>query len=395
MLLCVANRSGDGSWQFDAGSQSESSLSGSFVDDALEGEGRYVDSDGSYTVGHYKAGSLDGRVNEYTAGGHLLYSGEYRDNQRHGQGTLHHNDGGMFEGQWQHGLFHGTANTYTYPIVANKVIQFRGEWRDGGMHDTRLYVDNQAVGDTTYADDESTLGSPIANQPLLPDPYEHHTVYVAPSSLGPQAGEGLFARVDLPAGVCVSFYNGLKQTEAETERRHWRFNGNCIALDEAAGIDIDVPQHLATLGRYCASLGHKANHTFDKQRQNCEYQHKQNVHHINAALKRHITHCSYMTAFHIPYLLCSLRYWHFYHPRQGHIKCVRVRPDRVGGVKAGEELLVEYGYSLRGGPEWWKAGKRQWKAEEAARQQGQVRLSGVDTEQRQPTQHRRNRKRKT
>ena len=339
-MLSVAVRSGDGRWQFDCGGVSESSLSGTFVDDALEGEGEYVDSDGSYTVGQYRAGSLNGHVCEYTAAGQLLYSGQYCDNQRHGQGTFHHNDGGSFEGEWRDGLFHGTANTYTYPIVANTTIQFRGEWRDGSMYATRLFIDDQRTGDSTYTDDESTLGSPIASQPLLPDPYEQHTVYVAPSSLGPQAGEGLFARVDLPAGVCVSFYNGVKQAEAETERRHWRHNGNCIALDEAAGIDIDVPQQLASTALYCASLGHKANHTFDKNQQNCLYS-------------------------------------HYYHPRQGHIKCVRVRADRVGGVKAGEELLVEYGYDKRGGPQWWKEGKRQWKAEEAAREMDATKLSGV------------------
>ena len=206
------------------------------MSDALEGEGKYVDSgDGSYTVGHYVAGSLNGLVSEYTVDGRLLYSGQYRDNQRHGQGTLHHNDGGTFEGEWQHGLFHGKANTYTYPIVANKVIQFRGEWRDGSMVATQLHVDGQQVSVTTYTDDESTLGSSIANQPLLPDPYEQHTVYVAPSTLGPQAGEGLFARIDLPAGVCVSFYNGVKQTEAETERRHWRYNGNCYSAGRGGG----------------------------------------------------------------------------------------------------------------------------------------------------------------
>ena len=313
---------------FDVGGAGESSLSGTFVDDALQGEGRYTDSDGCYTVGQYRAGSLEGRVSEYTADGRLLYSGDYRDNQRHGRGALHHTDGGTFDGEWRRGLFHGPANTYTYPVVCGKLIQFRGEWRDGCMHSTRLFVDEQPVaGAAVYADDESTLGSPIAREPLLPDPYEQHTVYVAPSSLGPQAGEGLFARVDLPAGVCVSFYNGVKQSEAETERRHWRHNGNCIALDEAAGVDIDVPQPLASTDAYCASLGHKANHAFDARRQNAQY-------------------------------------GHFYHPRQGHIKCVRVRADRT--VRAGEELLVEYGYDKRGGPPWWKDGKRKWKAEQAA-----------------------------
>ena len=281
------------------GGPSESSLSGIFVSDALEGEGKYVDSDGSFTVGHYQAGSLNGHVCEYTADGRLLYSGQYRDNQRHGQGTLQHNDGGTFDGEWRHGLFNGTANTYTYPVVAHKVIQFRGEWRDGSMHATHLYIDNQRVSDTKYADDESTLGSSIAAHPLLPDPVR--AAHSVRGAVVPRPGRPV--RACLHASTCrpecvSASTTGVKQAEAETERRHWRHNGNCIALDEAAGIDIDVPQQLATTDQYCASLGHKANHTFDARRQNCEY-------------------------------------WHYYHPRQGHIKCVRVRPERVGGVKAG------------------------------------------------------------
>ena len=115
----------------------------------------------------------------------------------------------------------------------------------------------------------------------------------------------------------------------QSESNHWDLNGNCIALDEAAGVDIDVPAPYSSLTSYCASLGHKANHAFDPTLQNAEY-----------------AHCL--------------------HPRFGWIKSIRVR-DGMGGVKAGEELLVDYGFDKRGGPQWWKEGRRQMKRAAAQR----------------------------
>ena len=50
----------------------------------------------------------------------------------------------------------------------------------------------------------------------------------------------------------------------------------------------------------------------------------------------------------------------------------------MGGVKAGEELLVEYGYNKRGGPQWWKEGKKKWKVEEAAREKQPGKADGMD-----------------
>ena len=314
-------RSGPGEWRFDSGTSFSSRLSGTFLRDSLEGDGRYVHSDGSSTVGTYRRGVLHGEVCEYSATGALTFRGQYRDNTRNGQGTLYHTDGGVYSGDWKSGQFHGPSNVYTYPAASSNSFSLRGRWEDGRLISARLFVDDQPVVDgAEYSHDESEVGGPIALHPLLPDPYEQHCCIVQPSSLGPQAGEGLFARTDLAAGTVVSFYNGVKQWERQTERRHWDLNGNAIALDEAAGVDIDVPPPYSSLACYSATLGHKANHAFDEARQNAEY-------------------------------------GHFLHPRFGHIKCVRVRDGR-GGVKAGEELLVDYGFDKRGGPRWWREGRK-------------------------------------
>lgn len=56
--------------------------------------------------------------------------------------------------------------------------------------------------------DESTK-TRISSKPLLVDHYEQQYVYVEKS---PIEGEGLFAKVDIPAGLVVSFYNGIRIT---------------------------------------------------------------------------------------------------------------------------------------------------------------------------------------
>ena len=53
--------------------------------------------------------------------------------------------------------------------------------------------------------------SPISlgEQGMLRDRYEESMVYLARSDI-PSAGEGLFARKDVPLNTVVSFFNGLK-----------------------------------------------------------------------------------------------------------------------------------------------------------------------------------------
>lgn len=52
----------------------------------------------------------------------------------------------------------------------------------------------------------------------------------------------------------------------QVDSRDWALNGNTISLDEDTVID--VPQPFDAVKRYCASLGHKANHSFTP---NCRY----------------------------------------------------------------------------------------------------------------------------
>lgn len=52
----------------------------------------------------------------------------------------------------------------------------------------------------------------------------------------------------------------------QVDSRDWALNGNTLSLDEETVID--VPEPYNHVSKYCASLGHKANHSFTP---NCTY----------------------------------------------------------------------------------------------------------------------------
>lgn len=164
-----------------------------------------------------------------------------------------------------------------------------------------------------YHFDKST-SSCISSNALLPDLYESERVYVAESLIS-GAGEGLFSKITVGANTVMSFYNGVRITHQEVDGRDWALNGNTLSLDEETVID--VPEPYNHVSKYCASLGHKANHSFTP---NCIYD-------------------------------------LFMHPRFGPIKCIRT----LRAVEADEELTVAYGYdhnppgkSGPEAPEWYQ-----------------------------------------
>lgn len=79
------------------------------------------------------------------------------------------------------------------------------------MEKTKFYYNNELLSSANeyYSYDESTVDI-ISSQPLLIDRYEQMCCYVKESSI-PNSGEGLFAKVHLPANIVVSFYNGTRQ----------------------------------------------------------------------------------------------------------------------------------------------------------------------------------------
>ncbi len=91
--------------------------------------------------------------------------------------------------------------------------------------------------------------------------------------------------------------------------RPWDENVNTILVDDSS-FALDIPKPLHTLDKYCASLGHKANHS--KKNQNC----------------------TYAAAF---------------HPRFGHIMSVKT----IKFVPKGSELFVDYMFNEHWAAPWF------------------------------------------
>lgn len=313
-------KQGRGSLYFEDGSI----LSGTYIEDVLEGCATYMYPDGRYMEAEYKDGNMNGSFTEYNPEGQLLVKGFHRDNVRFGFLQAFDEFDGILVGVVNgDGLLSGDNVAYVYPDHRTALV---GTFEDGVMKSAKAAVLVSDLSDdappryefrtdyhASYEYDQSTHDR-ISLHPSVPDPYEQDRVYVAAASI-PGAGEGLFAKCELDGDTVASFYNGVRLSHDEVDGRDWSMNSNTISLDEE--VVIDVPQSWSSADCYCASLGHKANHS---SAPNCKYD-------------------------------------HFVHPRFGPIKCVRT----LRQVSAGEELTCDYGYhhKLPGSeaddlPSWFK-----------------------------------------
>ncbi|KAM7111874.1 histone-lysine N-methyltransferase SETD7 [Ciconia maguari] len=309
-----------------------STLEGYYVDDALQGQGIYTYEDGVVLHGTYVDGELNGPAQEYDSDGRLIFKGQYKDNIRHGVCWIYYPDGGSLVGEVnEDGEMTGEKIAYVYP---DGKTAYSGRFIDGEMIEAKLATLTSVEdgkpqfevvpGSPVYSFDKST-SSCISTNALLPDPYESERVYVDVSLIS-SAGEGLFSKVAAEASTVMSFYNGVRITHQEVDSRDWALNGNTISLDDETVIDVPEPYNHAA--KYCASLGHKANHSFTP---NCIYD-------------------------------------PFVHPRFGPIKCIRT----IRAVEKDEELTVAYGYDHNPvgqngpeAPEWYQL---ELKAFQAAQQ---------------------------
>ncbi len=121
------------------------------------------------------------------------------------------------------------------------------------------------------------------------------------------------------------------------DRRDWAQNSNTISLDDDTVLD--VPAAITCCSRYCATLGHKANHSSAP----------------------------------------NARYDVFDHPLHGCIKCVRA----IRGIAAGEEVTVDYGFDgVHGYPDWWQQQQQQQQQQRSntfqrKRQRGALAISSL------------------
>ena len=127
----------------------------------------------------------------------------------------------------------------------------------------------------TYTFDDRRTRHHACNTPLIPDPYEIGTIAIKKSKLH-GSGEGVFLKVDVPAGRIIAFYNGVTRNETEQTEREivedkvgWEANAykimDMLGTNPETGLTsvIDIPDEYISTENYVASLAHKCNHNFD------------------------------------------------------------------------------------------------------------------------------------
>ena len=275
---------------------------------------------------------------EYDFGGR--YTGASRKRLRHGPGRLIIEDeGAEWSGEFHDDLLIGAGrektSAYEYrgafvdhvkqgPGVMTMLpcrMRLEGSWDEGALHGSVrcLFPDGRFEMQCQFDHGEFLSGSCSAGEyeeqgdfpgvnPVQPDPYEEQYVIIGKSSI-PGAGEGLFAKKAVPAGLLVSYYNGEYIDHKTVDARSWRYNSNTISLDDS--VCLDVPLSHALSRQYRATTGHKVNNSREN---NCEY----------------------TRAF---------------HPFYGQIKAVQTTQP----VAAGEEFFCRYDYKDEPRPPaWWR-----------------------------------------
>ena len=165
---------------------------------------------------------------------------------------------------------------------------------------------NQREVQNSFSRDTSTAVC-ISKSPLIRDPYEHQTVYVAKSKQGEFAGEGIFAKRFIQAGSLVALFNGVRQRDPIYSKNMPEFSDYRIGLDRI--VSLDIPEKCKSLNNYRATLGHKTCHSF---KPNSFFEQ------IN-------------------------------HPRFGRIMSIVASKD----IQIHEEVLVSYGYRIWQSPGWY------------------------------------------
>ena len=84
-------------------------------------------------------------------------------------------------------------------------------------------------------------------------------VYVGESLL-PQGGEGLFAKKDIPKKNLLCLYNGVRLSTATL---YAKYSSSDYRIRLNADVDLDIPSGSERLSQYCATLGHKINHSLN------------------------------------------------------------------------------------------------------------------------------------
>jgi len=309
-------------------SQGEVFVRGNFKHGKLEGKAILQDLRESTTTELiYRGGVRHGPYRKFRRDNQLLLYGFYRHDKLDGQqlrvgtGNNSYFLGKMDESEQLYGRV-----VFLYPSLEKAIIgQFKsGKMVSGGYADLQQAFLGNQVGFPTLVFNDDIRGDlkfdpstfmRISRTPQLADEYESEMVYVKQSRI-PYAGEGLYAARDIEEGQLVCLFNGNRIAKVNNKSCiKWGDEGWSdfrLTLDKST--DLDIPEESQTTNNYCATLGHKACHSFSDR---------------NAMFNE------------------------FEHPRFGAIMSVIATKD----IHQDDEVLVSYNYTICHAPPWYQ---EQW-----------------------------------
>ena len=304
-------------------SDNGSTISASWTDHRLHGEARVQAGQNGTNVGVYQMGLKHGMMRKFgpalNRNDNLRLVAWYERGEPVGIGWKGLHGGAFIVGPLDnHAEVNGVDCVYIYPDLKTVI---RGEFRQSRLIKGKMSVINGVdwvnhicvpkISDNDYGESitrDVSTNVRISKNPTRSDMWESARVEVKKSDLGPDAGEGLFARIDLDSGDICALFNGVRiqssKNDIEISPYRIRLNGQ---------IDLDIPDEMTDLNVYSATLGHKSNHSFGDS--------------VNA------------------------QFTVLEHPRFGLICAVRTKRK----VQKGEEILVNYSLGMWDAPEWYKA----------------------------------------
>ena len=230
--------------------------------------------------GVFNESYLTGPVRGLDEKGNLIFMGAFEKGlpvghcwlAQEGQGWLY----GPVDGK---GRFSGPEIAYIFPDMTTALLgTFHQEQlvEARASHVNSAFMENDILKVTfcptepdapTYTFCPSNAGE-IPCDWLLDDNYEQVTV-VCQKSKVEGAGDGLFAKRDLPAETVISYYNGLHiSPEEDYAASSCNYQIYVDWTNTEGSPYVDIPTECTNVHAYCASLAHKANHSFSP---NCRF----------------------------------------------------------------------------------------------------------------------------
>jgi histone-lysine N-methyltransferase SETD7 len=198
-------------------------------------------------AGNYRNGYIDGPGWKFLVGGGYLFGNFHKS-------TTFTTNEGAFINQDLESAYVGRF--VDGKMMAGQVARVTGQ----RTVDSMKVVEFSEPTGTVYKYAPTEEGT--MTDPLVTDITEDTWVHVKESSLGPEVGQGLFAKQDIPDNTVVAFFGGLRYTINQFNESHlidpdyWtKCENNIIHLPDELGKDTS---------KYKATLGHKINHSFSK-----------------------------------------------------------------------------------------------------------------------------------